>query len=132
VLYIAGMVQLRNDTARRAYYRRKIAAGKTSMEAMRCLRRLLSDVVYRQLAADARTRAAQDAGPGGHSGAAQVSSAADLPRASALRTSHFLGPHPRSYPRHRHPWQPPRPPQLPHRGSAPEMSAWSAPLAERR
>ena len=30
VLYIAGIVQLRNDTPGRAYYRRKRAAGKTS------------------------------------------------------------------------------------------------------
>ena len=30
VLYIAGIVQLRHDTAGRAYYRRKLAAGKTS------------------------------------------------------------------------------------------------------
>ena len=57
VLYMAGIVQLRHDTAGRAYYRRKRAAGKTSMEAMRCLRRRLSDAVYRQLVADA-------AGPG--------------------------------------------------------------------
>jgi transposase len=72
VLYMAGIVQLRHDTPGRGYYRRKLAAGKTSMEAMRCLRRRLSDVVYRQLAADAQ------AGPGGHSGAALSSSAADL------------------------------------------------------
>jgi transposase len=39
VLYMAGIVQLRNDTPGRAYYRCKLAAGKTSMEAMRCLRR---------------------------------------------------------------------------------------------
>ena len=50
---MAGIVQLRNDTPGRAYYRRRVAEGKTSMEAMRCLRRRLSDVVYRQLAADA-------------------------------------------------------------------------------
>jgi len=56
VLYMAGIVQLRNDTPGRAYYRRRVAEGKTSMEAMRCLRRRLSDVVYRQLAADARAR----------------------------------------------------------------------------
>ena len=37
VLYIAAFVQLRHDTAGRAYYRRKLAAGKTPMEAMRCL-----------------------------------------------------------------------------------------------
>ena len=62
VLYMAGIVQLRNDTPGRAYYRRKLAAGKTSMEAMRCLRRRLSDAACRQLTADAR--APQAHGPG--------------------------------------------------------------------
>ena len=75
VLYMAGIVQLRNDTKGRRYYRRRLADGKTPMEAMRCLRRQLSDVVYRQLAADA---ARKNAGPGGHSGASVSSSAADL------------------------------------------------------
>jgi transposase len=37
VLHIMAVVQLRHDTEGRAYYRRKLAAGKTSMEAMRCL-----------------------------------------------------------------------------------------------
>jgi transposase len=78
VLYIAGFVQLRNDTAGRRYYRRRLADGKTSMEAMRCLRRRLSDVVYRQLVKDAHARALRQAGPGGHSGATLKSSAADL------------------------------------------------------
>jgi hypothetical protein len=77
VLYIAGIVQLRNDTAGRAYYRRKIAAGKTPMEAMRCLRRRLSDAVYRQLAADAQA-ASGGTRPGGHPGASLSSSAAGL------------------------------------------------------
>ena len=66
VLYIAGIVQLRNDTAGRAYYRRKLAAGKTPMEAMRCLRRRLSDAVYRQLAADATGQ--EEASPEGTPG----------------------------------------------------------------
>ena len=61
---MAGIVQLRNDTAGRAYYRRKLAAGKTSMEAMRCLRRRLSDAVYRQLAADAQEEASPEGTPG--------------------------------------------------------------------
>ena len=49
VLHIMAIVQLRNDTEGRAYYRRKLAAGKTTMEAMRCLKRRLSD---RRLPAD--------------------------------------------------------------------------------
>jgi hypothetical protein len=82
VLYIAGIVQLRSDTESRTYYRRKRAQAKTSMEAIRCLRRRLSDVVYRQLVADAPAQRPLDppdvkAGPGGHSGATLRSSATD-------------------------------------------------------
>ena len=43
-----GAKKLRHDTEGRAYYRRKLAAGKTPMEAMRALKRRLSDVVYKQ------------------------------------------------------------------------------------
>jgi hypothetical protein len=39
-------VQLRHDTEGRVHYRRTLADGKTSREAMRCLERRLSDVVY--------------------------------------------------------------------------------------
>jgi hypothetical protein len=38
-----AIVQLRNPTEGRAYYDRKKDAGKTSMEAMRCVKRRLSD-----------------------------------------------------------------------------------------
>ena len=81
VLHIAAIVQLRNDTEGRAYFRRKVAAGKTRMEALRCLKRRLSDVLYRRLVADAQRQdlTAGDTGPGGHCGATQESSAADLP-----------------------------------------------------
>jgi transposase len=48
-----AIVQIRHDTEGRAYYQRKLAAGKTPMEALCCLKRRLSDVVYRQLVADA-------------------------------------------------------------------------------
>jgi transposase len=75
VLHIMAVVQLRNQTEGRAYFDGKKAAGKNSMEAMRCLKRRLSDIVYRQLVADALRPAVT--GPGGHSGASQTSSAAD-------------------------------------------------------
>ncbi len=78
VIHIAAIVQLRHDTKGRAYYRRKLAAGKTPMEALRCLKRRLSDVIYRRLVADARTLAtAGETGPGGHCGASLQSSAVD-------------------------------------------------------
>jgi transposase len=81
VLHIAAIVQLRHDTEGRAYYRRKLAAGKTPMEALRCLKRRLSDVIYRRLVADAQhlDPTAAETGPGGHCGATRKSSAVDLP-----------------------------------------------------
>ena len=96
VLYIAGIVQLRNDTAGRAYYRRKLAAGKTPMEAMRCLRRRLSDAVYRQLAADALAQ--EQASPGGHPGASLISSAAGLSPDTGTSFQPLPGPAPQTLP----------------------------------
>jgi len=58
VLHIAAIVQIRHDTPGRAYYRRKLAAGKSPLEAIRCLKRRLSDVVYRQMVADSAAAAA--------------------------------------------------------------------------
>jgi transposase len=80
VIHIAAIVQIRHDTEGRAYYRRKLAESKTPMEALRCLKRRISDAIYRQLVADATTAAAarENASPGGHSGASSQSSAADL------------------------------------------------------
>jgi transposase len=83
-LHIAAATQVRLDTEGRTYYRRKLAEGKTRMEAMRCLKRRISDAVYRQLLADARRAALEapetsEADPGGHCGATLTSSAADLP-----------------------------------------------------
>lgn len=79
VLHIMAIVQLRNDTEGRAYYRRKIAAGKTPMEAIRALKRRLSDLVYRQLVNDQKRlqQAMKGTGPGGQAGAATGSSAAN-------------------------------------------------------
>ncbi len=57
MIHIAAATQIRLDTPGRAYYRRKIAAGKTRAEAMRCLKRRISDALYRQLIADARAAA---------------------------------------------------------------------------
>ena len=81
VIHIAAIVQLRHDTEGRAYYRRKLVTGKTPMEALRCLKRRLSDVIYRRLVADARATQTPtpETGPGGHRGATQESSAVDLP-----------------------------------------------------
>ena len=62
VLHIMATVQLRNPTEGRAYFDRRKAAGKTSMEAMRCLKRRLSDIVYRTMLDDAITHIEDEPG----------------------------------------------------------------------
>jgi transposase len=73
-LHIMAIVQLRHDTEGRRYFDRKVAAGKTKREAMRCLKRRLSDLVYTQMRNDAKTA---KTGPGGHPGTTLQSSVAD-------------------------------------------------------
>jgi transposase len=52
VLYTIAITQIRADTEGRAYYQRKRAEGKSGREAIRCLKRRLSDVVYKTLHED--------------------------------------------------------------------------------
>ena len=66
VLHTMAIVQLRTPTEGRGYYDRKKASGKGSMEAMRCLKRRLSDIVFRTMLAD--VAAASVTGPGGQRG----------------------------------------------------------------
>ena len=72
-LHVMALTHIRQDTPGRAYYLHERTEGNGHKEAMRCLKRRLSDVVYRQMLNDA---ARSGAGPGGHSGAALQSSAA--------------------------------------------------------
>jgi transposase len=51
-IHIAALGQISHDTPGRAYYFAKQADGKSRKEAMRCLKRRISDAVYRQLRAD--------------------------------------------------------------------------------
>ena len=44
--------QARSDAPGGSYYRKKMAEGKSSKEALRCLKRRVSDAVYRSLVAD--------------------------------------------------------------------------------
>ena len=71
-LHIAAVVQYRMSGPGHDYYQRKRDAGKTHLEALRCLKRRLSDVVYRCLLADLAATS-----PGGQVGASLQSSAAD-------------------------------------------------------
>ena len=77
VLHIMATVQLRNQTEGRTYFDRRKADGKTSMEAMRALKRRLSNIVYRIMIDDAITATVGDSGtgPGGQTGHDSDSSA---------------------------------------------------------
>lgn len=53
-LHMAALSQIRHaDSEGRVFFDRKVAEGKTKREAMRALKRRISDTVYRQLLADA-------------------------------------------------------------------------------
>lgn len=83
VLHVAAVVQSRLPGPGQDYYRRKRADGKTHLEALRCLKRRLSDVIYRALVDDLAAMS-----PGGQVGASLQSSAADLiPMASTSERS---------------------------------------------
>ncbi|WP_229675106.1 transposase [Terrabacter tumescens] len=73
VLHIMATVQLRTATDGRAYFDRKKAAGKSSMEAMRCVNRRPSDLVFWAMLGD--YTAGKVTGPGGHRGNVSDSSA---------------------------------------------------------
>ena len=51
---MVAVCQARSDTRGAAYYRKKLAEGKSRKEALRCLKRRISDVVFRSLMADSQ------------------------------------------------------------------------------
>ena len=51
-IHMAAVTQIRFDTPGRIYYDRKLAEGKTRKEALRALKRRISDAVYRRFVAD--------------------------------------------------------------------------------
>jgi len=78
-IHMAAVTQIRyRHSDGRAYYDRKLAEGKTPKEALRCLKRRISDAIYTHLQADARRAAAvaRTRGPGGQPGNDSVASAA--------------------------------------------------------
>ena len=98
VLHIMARVQIRNPSEGRDYYDRKKADGKAPMEAMRCVKRRLSDIVYQQMLNDAmkhRRRARE----GNRETTLTPARPAHIPT-PALRTSHFPDPPPTSLRHH--------------------------------
>jgi len=55
-MHVIAFSQLSHAGPGRDYFERKIAEGKTKMEALRALKRRVSDAAYRQLVLDAERR----------------------------------------------------------------------------
>jgi transposase len=90
-IHVIAVTQLRfPHTEGRAYFERKLAEGKTGKEALRSLKRRISDALYARLLDDARREdTARKRGPGGHTGNVSISSAAGShPATPTLRKSH--------------------------------------------
>jgi transposase len=76
-IHMAAITQVRHrHSDGRAYYDKKLAEGKTPKEALRSLKRQVSNAIFACLQADARRAAARAEGPGGQSGNDSVASAA--------------------------------------------------------
>ena len=53
-LHMVAVCQARSDARGGGYYRKKMAEGKSRKEALRCLKRRVSDAVFKSLPADSR------------------------------------------------------------------------------
>jgi len=53
-LHMVAVCQARSDARGGTYYRKKIAEGKSRKEALRCLKRRISDAVFKSLMADSQ------------------------------------------------------------------------------
>jgi transposase len=53
-LHMVAVCQARSDARGGAYYRKKIAEGKYREEALRCLKRRISDAVFASLVTDSQ------------------------------------------------------------------------------
>jgi transposase len=55
-MHLIAVTQIRNDTPGHVYFQRKLDEGKSSKEALRALKRRISDAVWRQLQVDLKLR----------------------------------------------------------------------------
>jgi transposase len=77
-IHMAAVTQVRHlHSQGRAYYDKKLAEGKTPKEALRSLKRQVSDAIFTRLRADARRAAARAEDPGGQAGNGSSPSVAD-------------------------------------------------------
>ena len=104
-IHMAAVTQIRyRHSNGRAYYDKKLAEGKTPKEALRALKRQVSDAIYTVLQADARKAAPQPGEPGRATGDGSYPSAAGSHPQARLFGKATPGP-PTSLRRHRPPRQ---------------------------
>jgi transposase len=117
MIHIAAVTQLRLDTEGRAYYRSKRAAGKKPKEALRCLKRRISEPSTDSLSP---TPNVQRRIREGTAGRLKNPARSTCPRISTLRISHFPDPRNRRYNREPEPGRASRgqrsPPPVDNRG----------------
>ena len=78
-IHMAAVTQIGHRHSQgRAYYDKKLAEGKTPKEALRSLKRQISNAIFACLQADARRAAARAGGPGGQQGNDSAACAAGL------------------------------------------------------
>jgi transposase len=76
-IHMAAVTQVRHPHSQgRACYDKKLAEGKTPKEAMRSLKRQVSDAIFTRLRADARRSTSRAEDPGGQTGNGSAPSAA--------------------------------------------------------
>jgi transposase len=76
-IHMAAVTQIGHRHSQgRAYYDKKLAEGHTPKEALRSLKRQISNAIFACLQADARRAAARAKGPGGQQGNGSAASAA--------------------------------------------------------
>ena len=102
MIHIAATTQIRLDTHGRAYYRRKIAAGKSrrrsdALPQTADLRRPVPPAPHRRRRAQRAWTRVREGTAGRHTNPARPA----YTRTPALRISHFPDPHQRRYPRPR-------------------------------
>ena len=94
-IHMAAVTQVRRRHSKgRAYYDKKLAEGKTRKEALRSLKRQVSNAIFACLQADARRAAVRAGDPGGQPGSGSITSAAGLPPGNRLFGQATPGPCP--------------------------------------
>ena len=121
-IHMAAVTQVRHRHSQgRAYYDKKLAEGKAGKEALRSLKRQVSNAIFACLQADATRAAARPGGPGGQQGNDSAASAAGSHPRHRLFGQATPGPRPHTTTASRNPA--PRPAHAPGRAGHSSIAA---------